>query len=254
MLQALIGQSYKDGTLLTDKQIAHIMIALLMAGQHTSAATGSWLLLHIGQNQRLQQALYDEQVKHWGNPDGTLRPLEYENLQSPLLNACIKEVLRMHAPIHSIMRYVRESMAVPPGLGAPSDGTTFVIPKGQYLLASPGFSQMDPAHWEEPQKFNPERWLTTSGESKQESTDDDPKEDFGYGVISTGANSPYLPFGAGRHRCIGEQFAFLQLATIFATLIREATWSTTAEVPNADYSTMIVMPATPRNIHIKRRL
>lgn len=54
MLQALQNQTYKDGTAVTDKQIAHMMIALLMAGQHTSAATGGWLLLHIGQNQQLQ--------------------------------------------------------------------------------------------------------------------------------------------------------------------------------------------------------
>ena len=54
MIQALQGQSYKDGTPVSDKQIAHMMIALLMAGQHTSAATGGWLLLHIGQDQKLQ--------------------------------------------------------------------------------------------------------------------------------------------------------------------------------------------------------
>jgi cytochrome P450 len=30
-----------------------------------------------------------------------------------------------------------------------------------------------------------------------------------------------LPFGAGRHRCIGEQFAYVQVLTILATFVRQ---------------------------------
>ncbi len=50
MIAALIKQTYRDGTPLKDHEIAHILIALLMAGQHTSSATGSWALLHIAEN------------------------------------------------------------------------------------------------------------------------------------------------------------------------------------------------------------
>lgn len=54
MLTALQNQTYRNGEPLTDKQIAHIMITLLMAGQHTSAATGAWAILRLGENQDLQ--------------------------------------------------------------------------------------------------------------------------------------------------------------------------------------------------------
>lgn len=47
MITALIAQSYRNGVALPDHEIAHILIALLMAGQHTSSASGSWALLHI---------------------------------------------------------------------------------------------------------------------------------------------------------------------------------------------------------------
>ena len=50
MIAALMQQKYRNGRLLNDKEIAHIMIALLMAGQHTSSATGSWALLHLAAN------------------------------------------------------------------------------------------------------------------------------------------------------------------------------------------------------------
>jgi sterol 14alpha-demethylase len=50
MMEALMAQKYRSGNQLKDHEIAHIMIALLMAGQHTSSATGSWALLHLADN------------------------------------------------------------------------------------------------------------------------------------------------------------------------------------------------------------
>jgi sterol 14-demethylase len=50
MMAALLNQKYRDGRLLRDHEIAHILIALLMAGQHTSSASGSWAMLHLAAN------------------------------------------------------------------------------------------------------------------------------------------------------------------------------------------------------------
>jgi sterol 14-demethylase len=50
MIAALLEQKYRSGEPLKDHEVAHIMIALLMAGQHTSPATRSWALLHIVHN------------------------------------------------------------------------------------------------------------------------------------------------------------------------------------------------------------
>jgi sterol 14-demethylase len=47
MIEALRHSTYKDGTPLSDSDVAHMMIALLMAGQHTSSATSSWALLNL---------------------------------------------------------------------------------------------------------------------------------------------------------------------------------------------------------------
>jgi cytochrome P450 len=48
MIWNLMNQQYKDGRPTTDTEVAHMMIALLMAGQHTSMATSAWSLLHLG--------------------------------------------------------------------------------------------------------------------------------------------------------------------------------------------------------------
>lgn len=50
IVAALMSQHYKNGRALSDREIAHIMIALLMAGQHTSSTTGTWTILHLADN------------------------------------------------------------------------------------------------------------------------------------------------------------------------------------------------------------
>ncbi|KAJ8521896.1 hypothetical protein ONZ45_g1479 [Pleurotus djamor] len=258
MIAALIQQKYRDGTPLKDHEIAHIMIALLMAGQHTSSASGSWALLHLADNPEIAEALYQEQVKYFGTPDGKLRSMTYEELRElPLLDAIIRETLRLHPPIHSIMRYVRDDVPVPASLSAPSKDGTFVVPKGNYVLASPAVSQMDPRVWKDAQRFDPYRWADPEGVAAQafDTYNDEHGEkiDYGFGAVSKGTESPYQPFGAGRHRCIGEQFAYLQLGTLISTVIRRVELRLKDPLPEHNYHTMIVMPKKPRTIMYRRR-
>ena len=62
-----------------------------------------------------------------------------------------------------------------------------------------------------------------------------------YGLVSKGGNSPYLPFGAGRHRCIGEQFANIQLGTIISTFVKELKWTANKQVPKPDYTVLLYL-------------
>ncbi|KAL0573351.1 Lanosterol 14-alpha-demethylase [Marasmius crinis-equi] len=258
MMAALMAQKYRTGEPLKDHEIAHMMIALLMAGQHTSSATGSWALLHLAANPDVAEALYQEQVKYFAAPDGSLRSLSLEELrQLPLLDSVIRETLRMHPPIHSIMRYVRDDVAVPTTLSTPSENTTYVVPKGYYVLASPLVSQMDPTIWREPGKWDPYRWSDPEGVAAQAYKDytneAGEKIDYGFGAVSKATDSPYQPFGAGRHRCIGEQFAYLQLGVVVSTFIRRLELRLHGEVPTTDFTTMISMPKEPRHIQFRRR-
>lgn len=150
--------------------------------------------------------------------------MTYEELrQLPVLDSIIRETLRVHPPIHSIFRHVRDDMPVPPTL-ASGKGTTYVVPKGHYVLASPLISQLDPRIWKDAKRWEPARWSDPEGVAAQafkayEGAGGE-KVDYGFGAVSKGTDSPYQPFGAGRHRCIGEQFAYLQLGMIIATFVR----------------------------------
>ncbi|KIS68081.1 sterol 14 alpha-demethylase [Mycosarcoma maydis] len=249
MIAALIEQKYKNGRALSGVEIAHMMIALLMAGQHTSSATSSWAFLRLASRPEIIEELYEEQLNVYSDGHGGLRELDYETQKTsvPLLDAVVKETLRLHPPLHSIMRYVKSDLAVPPTLSSPTSTKSepdahYVIPKGHYIMAAPGVSQVDPQIWKSSDQFDPHRWLdATTAAAMQDSGED--KQDFGFGMISTGANSPYLPFGAGRHRCIGEQFAYLQIGVILATFVRIFKWHLDSKFPDPDYQSMVVLPS-----------
>lgn len=229
MVWNLMSSSYKDGTPLSDIEIAHMMIGLLMAGQHSSASTGSWIVLRLASQPGVIEELYKEQQEILG---GDLSNLTHESLQKlQLHNSVIRETLRLHAPIHSILRAVKSPM--------PIDGTKYVIPPTHNLLAAPGVTARSKEYFPDPDSWNPHRW----DDGKVLAADDkDEKIDYGYGLISKGGNSPYLPFGSGRHRCIGEQFAYVQLGTILATLVNKMKWrnaDASVEIPPTDYSVSV---------------
>lgn len=170
------------------------------------------------------EALYQEQVKYFGTPDGKLRSMTFEELRAlPLMDAVIRETLRLHPPIHSIMRGVRHDVVIPASLSAPSEDTTYIVPKGNFVLASPLVSQTDPRVWKDALKWDPYRWSDPKGVAAQAfatyADEFGEKIDFGFGAVSKGTESPYQPFGAGRHRCIGEQVFIGYIAAHSTTLI-----------------------------------
>jgi len=177
-----------------------------------------------------------------------LPPLAYEDLSKLTLHQnVLKEVLRLHTPIHSIMRKVKSPM--------PVAGTKFVIPTSHVLLASPGCTSRDGEFFPNPQLWDPHRWDAGSGGVVGGDVADE-KFDYGYGLISKGAGSPYLPFGAGRHRCIGEQFANVQLVTIMATMVREfkvRNIDGSKDVIGTDYASLFTRPLAPAVIEWERR-
>ena len=241
----LMQSTYKDGTPVPDREIAHMMIALLMAGQHSSSSSSSWIMLRLASRPDIMEELYQEQIRVLG---ADLPPLKYEDLAKlPLLQNVIKEVLRLHTPIHSIMRKVKSPM--------PISGTKYVIPTSHVLLASPGCTSRDEEFFPKPLHWDPHRWDEGSGGVLGGDVEEE-KFDYGYGLISKGASSPYLPFGAGRHRCIGEQFANVQLGTITATMVRLFKFKNVGSstgVVGTDYTSLFSRPLAPAEIEWERR-
>jgi sterol 14-demethylase len=246
IMSQLMRSTYKNGAPVPDQEIAHMMIALLMAGQHSSSSSSAWIMLYLAAQPGLMEELYQEQISVLGSD---LPPLQYEDLSKLTMHQnVLKEVLRLHTPIHSIMRKVKSPMPIP--------GTKFVIPTSHVLLASPGCTSRDATYFPNPMVFDAHRWDAGSGGVLGTEEVEEEKFDYGYGLISKGAKSPYLPFGAGRHRCIGEQFANVQLITITAIIVRNLKFKNLPGVKGVigtDYTSLFTRPLQPAMVQWEKR-
>ncbi|KAG1151301.1 hypothetical protein G6F37_001607 [Rhizopus arrhizus] len=241
LLQALMDANYKDGSNVPDHHIAGMMIAVLFGGQHTSATTSAWTLLELAARPDLIRELREEQITKLGSLKADLT---FDNLKElTLLDSCVRETLRLHPPIFQMMRRVTANKVV-------YEKTGHEIPKGNFLCAVPGVTQVDSQYFNEPLKYDPLRWINLTDPVHSMEAGDDSNIDYGFGAVGISSKNPFLPFGAGRHRCIGEQFGYLQIKTIIATIIRlfDIELEDGKGVPKSDYTSMVVVPERPSNI------
>ncbi|KAI0103783.1 cytochrome P450 [Nemania sp. FL0031] len=243
MISHLMSCVYKSGQIVPDKEIANMMITLLMGGQHSSSSASAWIVHRLASQPSIAEDLYKEQLKTLGHSMSPLCLADLDRL--PLLSNVIKETLRVHSSIHTIMRKATRAIPVP--------NTPYIVTPNSILIASPIMSHMSATHFPSPQTWDPYRW-THDYLNAPDSNED--VVDYGYGATSKGTNSPYLPFGAGRHRCIGEKFAYLNLATITLTLVRNLRLKTLdgmATVPDTDYTSLFSRPVPSAQIRWERR-
>uniref|UniRef100_A0AAQ5X9V8 Lanosterol 14-alpha demethylase n=1 Tax=Amphiprion ocellaris TaxID=80972 RepID=A0AAQ5X9V8_AMPOC len=222
ILQTLIDATYKDGRPLNDDEIAGMLIGLLLAGQHTSSTTSAWMGFFLARDKALQERCFAEQKAVCGED---LPPLHFDQLKDlSLLERCLKETLRLRPPIMTMMRMARS-----PQVGTPG----YTIPVGHQVCVSPTVNHRLHDTWVKRMEFNPDRYLN-----------DNP---------AAGEKFAYVPFGAGRHRCIGENFAYVQIKTIWSTLLRLYDFDLVdGYFPTINYTTMIHTPHNPV-IRYKRR-
>ncbi|CAJ2505572.1 Uu.00g129660.m01.CDS01 [Anthostomella pinea] len=242
MISHLMGCVYKNGQAIPDMEIAHMMITMLMAGQHSSSSSSAWIMLRLASQPDMVEELYHEQVQNLGY-NGS-QPLQHSDIDKlPLLQNVVKETLRVHSSIHSLMRKVKNPMPVP--------NSDYVITADKVLVASPIVMHLSEEHFPNAMVWDPHRW-----DSRVEVETEEDMVDYGYGVMSKGTRSAYLPFGAGRHRCIGEKFAYVNLVTIISTIVRHMKLGTLdgkSTVPPTDYTSLFSRPAQPAVIRWERR-
>ncbi|WP_406086693.1 cytochrome P450 [Kitasatospora purpeofusca] len=193
------------GRPLTEADVRSEAITMFGAGTETVSTTLTWLIDELVRHPHIEARVLAELDEHL--PAGTV-PTPEALARLPYTRAVTQEVVRLHAPNAFLMRTAR----VPVTLGS------YRIPAGTELLYSLTAVHRDPALHPDPLRFDPGRWYDADG-----------AEGTGTGGTAA-ARQTFLPFGAGKHKCIGEAFAWAELTVATAAILRR--WHPTA-VPDA---------------------
>jgi sterol 14-demethylase len=146
--------------------------------------------------------------------------------QIPQLENVLKESLRLHPPLIILMRVAKDEFEV--------EG--FPIHEGDLVAASPAISNRIPEDFPDPNSFVPDRY-------------EKPRQED---LINRWT---WIPFGAGRHRCVGAAFATMQIKAIFSVLLREYEFEMAqpSDSYHNDHSKMVVQLAQPAKVRYRRR-
>jgi sterol 14-demethylase len=224
LLDVLMSIRDEDGSpRFSTDMVTGMFISMMFAGHHTTSGTAAWtlieLLRHPGELAAVRAEL-DELYAHG-------EEVSYQALRDmPRLESAIKEALRLHPPLILVLRVVKEELEV--------EG--YRVAPGKLVGASPAVSNRILEDFPDPDAFAPERYLEPRAEDR--------------------ANPwTWIPFGAGRHRCVGAPFAMMQLKAIFSVLLRY--WDFELAQPSDtyrnDHSKMVVQLAQPCVARFRRR-
>ncbi|MQM10470.1 hypothetical protein Taro_043371 [Colocasia esculenta] len=215
MLQCFIDSKYKDGRPTTEGEITGLLIAALFAGQHTSSITSTWTGAYLLRHKEYFSAAVEEQKelmkKHGDKVDQDILS------EMDILYRCIKEALRLHPPLIMLLRYSHNDFSV-----KTREGKEFDIPRGHIVATSPAFANRLPHIYKDPDRYDPDRYAAGREEDK-----------------AVGAFS-YISFGGGRHGCLGEPFAYLQIKAIWSHLLRNFELELISPFPEIDWNAMVV--------------
>jgi len=191
LLDLLIeAQDESTGSVLSDKEISDQVLTFLLAGHETTSVAMSWVLYCLGQHPDVAKKVTEEVTSVLANEELTWEALD----KFKYLGNVIKETMRLFPPAPITNRKPIKDDII---CGQP-------IPAGTAIIICPGVQHRLPQYWENPEKFDPDRWDKNT----------EPVNNF-----------TYMPFLAGPRGCIGNKFAIAEMKTVLATLLNQFTFS-----------------------------
>ncbi|XP_050396758.1 cytochrome P450 1A1 [Patella vulgata] len=189
----------KEAVGLTDEHILTTVQELIGAGFDTIASTLQWCVLYMMTNPQIQEMVHGEIRTNVG----LLRSPELDDMEKlPFTEACLLETIR----ISCIFPF-----ALPHSTTRDTQFQGYFIPDKTLVFVNMWSVSHDETIFSEPKKFDPHRFLTIEGEIDRAKLDN------------------FLPFGAGRRKCPGEQLAKMEMFLFFATLMQRLKFSQVPE-------------------------
>ncbi|XP_072931153.1 probable cytochrome P450 301a1, mitochondrial [Epargyreus clarus] len=168
---------------MTTEDIATVLMDMLLIGVNTISTTMSFLMYYLAKYQKCQKMLYQEVGNIY--PELIIDDVNKIKANTPYLQACIMETLRLVPPIPLLTRILPRNITL----------DRYNIPRGTLIMMSTQDASLKESNFEDAARFSPERWLAAA------------KQHHPFACV---------PFGHGARRCLGQSVAetMLTLLTI----------------------------------------
>jgi sterol 14-demethylase len=196
---------------------------MMFAGHHTSSGTAAWTLIELLRNPDILANVVAELDALYA--DGSA--VSFQALREiPYLESALKETLRLHPPLILLLRVAKQEVEI----------GGYPVAPGTMVGASPAVSNRIPDDFPDPDRFDPTRYIHPRQED----------------LINRWT---WIPFGAGKHRCVGSAFAMMQLKAIFSVILRgyEFEMAQPSESYRDDMSKMVIQLRQPCRVRYRRR-
>lgn len=191
---SLTGKDYairatdNKGEKLPKTSLIWSLVVATAAGFTTTSSLLSWLIYGLctypGMQERLLQELIDNDI------DDTTQITADVTDRLSFLDKYIKETQRRHNPSFQPGRTAQLDLILPGG---------YKIPKGAVIIAALHHIHNNPALWENPARFDPDRWDTDAVKNRH--------------------RAAYVPFATGQRMCIGFNFALQEIKVFLPKLV-----------------------------------
>lgn len=216
MLEARSQEDFSD-----DEVFGNVM-TLLLAGEDTTANGMAWLLYYLGRDPKLQEQIREEAEAALGDRIVPASLADLEGLE--LTRAALREALRLRSPGPFVLLEPVQDTTV--------DGLH--LPKGTMVVVLTRYIATQEAHFSEPHRFLPERWLRK------------PSEDWNHNLRAM------MAFGSGPRTCPGAQLATIETQVLLTAICRH--FEIRFEGSDRDVDEIFSFVMHPRAMPIRARL
>ena len=175
-----------EGERFKDREIVDHMSFLMMAAHDTTASTLCSMIYELAKHPEWQHRIREE-MQAIGEDE-----LDFDDahrLEGTSL--VLRETLRRYPPLPVIPRMAERDF----------DFAGYHVPAGAMVIISPIFTHHMPEWWDDPWRFDPDRFGEKRAEHERHS-------------------HHFIPFGGGPHMCLGRRFAETQVTTVLYHLLR----------------------------------